>query len=182
MHKLEIIAAVAALAITSPVMAQGRGRGNGGVPPGHQPAPTDCATAAARVPRNGRIIYGDGTTDRRGTIYDRNGRIIYGRDGRVINPNGQPSGQRCVQRVDVNGRIYTVCDDGTTNGGASNTRAGRIYDGTTSGATNTRAGRIYNGSQVYDRNDDRAYEEQEKGKGKAKHKKPHGHDEDEDRN
>ncbi|HEU4787433.1 MAG TPA: hypothetical protein VFS57_08500 [Gemmatimonadaceae bacterium] len=202
MRKLEIIAAVALLAIASPVMAQGRGRGNGGVPPGHrppagmcriwidgvppghQPAPTDCATAAARVPRNGRIIYGDGTTDRRGTIYDRNGRIIYGRDGRVINPNGQPSGQRCVQRVDVNGRIYTVCDGGTTNSGASSTRAGRIYDGGTSGATNTRVGRIYNGSQVYDRDDDRAYVEQPKAKGKGKYKKPHGHDhdEDEDRN
>ena len=97
----------------------------------------------------------------------------------MINPNGQPSGQRCVQRVDVNGRIYTVCDDGTTNGGASSTRAGRIYDGNTSGATNTRVGRIYNGNQVGDR-DDRAYVEQPKAKGKDKHKKPHGHDHDED--
>jgi hypothetical protein len=29
-----------------------------GVPPGRQPAPTDCATAQRNVPRNGRVIYG----------------------------------------------------------------------------------------------------------------------------
>jgi hypothetical protein len=80
----------------------------------------------------------------------------------------------------VNGRIYTVCDDGTTNGGASNTRAGRIYDGSASGATNTRVGRIYDDTRV--RDDDRSYVEQPKAKGKGKYKKPHGHDEDEDRN
>src|SRR6266566_2783816 len=32
-----------------------------GVPPGRQPAPTDCATARANVPANGRVIYGDRT-------------------------------------------------------------------------------------------------------------------------
>lgn len=197
MHKLEIIAAVAALAVATPVMAQGRGRGHGGVPPGqrppagmcriwidgvppgHQPAPTDCATAAARVPPNGRIIYGDGTYDQRGSIYDRNGQIIYGRDGRVI----QPGTQRCVQRVDVNGHVYTVCDNGSVNGtvnGTSTSRAGRIYDGGQASPSNSRAGRIYDGSRA---TDDRYYDEQGKvkGKEKAKHKK-HGHDEDHDRN
>lgn len=191
MRKFEIIAAMAALALATPAMAQGRGRGHGGVPPGqrppagmcriwidgvppgHQPAPTDCATAAARVPPNGRIIYGDGTYDRRGSIYGQNGQIIYGQDGRVI----QPGTQRCVQRVDVNGHVYTVCDNGTTNG-AADTRVGRIYNGGQVGASNTRVGRIYSGDRVS--NDDRYYEEQGK-KGKAKHKK-HGHDGDDDRN
>lgn len=191
MRKFEIIAAVAALAVASPVMAQGRGRGNGGippgqrppagmcriwidgVPPGHQPAPTDCATAAARVPRNGRIIYGDGTYDQRGSIYDRTGRIIYGRDGGVT----QPGTQRCVQRVDVNGHVYTVCDNGTANT-TSSSRAGRIYDGNRSGASSSRVGRIYDGRVA----DDDRYEERSSSKGKGKHHKPHDHDEDDDRN
>ena len=194
MRKLEIIAAIAALAVASPVMAQGRGRGNGGVPPGqrppagmcriwidgvppgHQPAPTDCATAAARVPANGRIIYGDGTYDRRGSIYDRAGQVIYGRDGRVIR---QPGTQRCVQRVDVNGRVYTVCDNGTVNG-TSTSRAGRIYNGSQTAASTSRAGRIYNGGQAS--NDDRYYDQQGRVKGKGKHHKPHDHDGDDDRN
>lgn len=192
MRKFEIIAAVAALAVASPLMAQGRGRGNGGVPPGqrppagmcriwidgvppgHQPAPTDCATAAARVPRNGRIIYGDGTYDRRGSIYGRTGQIIYGRDGRVI----QPGTQRCVQRVDVNGHVYTVCDNGTTSG-TSSSRAEGIYRGGQSSATSSRATRIYDGRVA---NEDGHYREQGKVKGKSKHHKPHGHDEDDDRN
>lgn len=192
MRKLEIIAAVASLALATPVMAQGRGRGHGGVPPGqrppagmcriwidgvppgHQPAPTDCGTAAARVPRNGRIIYGDGTYDRRGSIYDRDGQIIYGRNGGVT----QPGTQRCVQRVDVNGRVYTVCDNGTVND-PSQSRAGRIYGGGQAGVVNSRVGRIYEGSRAS--SDDRYYEQQGKGKGKAKHKK-HGHDGDDDRN
>ena len=30
-----------------------------GVPPGQQPAPTDCRTAIRNRPRNGRVIFGD---------------------------------------------------------------------------------------------------------------------------
>ena len=30
-----------------------------GVPPGQQPAPTDCATAVRNRPANGRVIFGD---------------------------------------------------------------------------------------------------------------------------
>lgn len=41
-----------------------------GLPPGRQPAPTDCATAQANVPPNGRVIYGSGT---QGGVYGRNG-------------------------------------------------------------------------------------------------------------
>jgi len=29
------------------------------VPPAQQPAPTDCASAARNLPRNGRLIYND---------------------------------------------------------------------------------------------------------------------------
>ena len=192
MRKFEIIAAVAALAVASPVMAQGRGRGNGGVPPGqrppagmcriwidgvppgHQPAPTDCATAAARVPANGRIIYGEGRYDRRGSIYGQNGQVIYGRDGRVI----QRGTQNCVQRVDVNGHVYTTCDNGTANGTATS-RAGRIYDGGQPAASNSRVGRIYDGTRAS--SDVRYDEDRGRVKEKAKHKK-HGHDEDNDRN
>lgn len=36
-----------------------------GVPPGRQPEPTDCATARRQVPRNARVIYGEGTRDYR---------------------------------------------------------------------------------------------------------------------
>lgn len=194
MRKLEIIAAVGALALASPVMAQGRGRGNGGVPPGqrpsagmcriwidgvppgHQPAPTDCATAAARVPPNGRIIYGDRTYDQRGSIYDRSGQIVYGPDGRVI----QPGTQRCVQREDVTGRVYTVCDNGTVNG-TSSSRAGRIYNGGQTSTSDSRMGRI-SGSSGSGVTHDRYYEEQGKVRGKGKHHKSHGHDEDNDRN
>jgi hypothetical protein len=67
-----------------------------GVPPGQQPAPTDCATAAARVPANGRIIYGDRTNGSR-RVYDQNGQVI------------PRSSQDCVQQIDRNGQVRTVC-------------------------------------------------------------------------
>jgi hypothetical protein len=115
MRKIELMAVLAALAIATPAMAQGRGRGNGGVPPGQrpaagmcriwidgvppgqQPAPTDCATAAARVPANGRIIYGDRTNGSRRGVYDQNGQVI------------PRSSQDCVQQIDRNGQVRTVC-------------------------------------------------------------------------
>ena len=76
MRKIELMAVLATLTIATPAMAQGRGRGNGGVPPGQrpaagmcriwidgvppgqQPAPTDCATAAARVPVVAIVLQG----------------------------------------------------------------------------------------------------------------------------
>jgi len=79
MRKLELLAAAAALAVATPLMAQGRSRDRvppgqrppagmcrvwiDGVPPGRQPAPTRCDVAARRLPPNARIIYGDGTWD-----------------------------------------------------------------------------------------------------------------------
>jgi hypothetical protein len=171
MRKIEFIAAVAALALATPVLAQGRGRGNGGVPPGqrpaagmcriwidgvppgHQPAPTDCATAEARVPYNGRVVYGDRTTDRGRRVYESNGQVITNGDG-------------CVRRADVYGRIQTICPNGTYNRGT--------YDR----GTYDRDGRV-SSSRVY-RNGDRVVTGKEKGKRKIKHGK-HDGDRDYDR-
>ena len=177
MRKIELIAVFAALAVATPAMAQGRGRGNGGVPPGQrpsagmcriwidglprgqQPAPTDCATAAARVPYNGRIIYGDRTNG--------SGRRVYNSNGQVIT-----NGQNCVQRTDQYGRIQTLCPN--NNGNNDNDRDDRV-----SGVYGNQ-NRVYgNQNQVYG-NRDRI----ENGKGKGKHHKHKGDrdgDQDEDR-
>lgn len=46
-----------------------------GVPPGRQPAPTDCQTAVATRPANARVIWGgDGTTGRANGKFDKNGK------------------------------------------------------------------------------------------------------------
>ena len=70
------------LAATAPAGAQGRGRGQDDVPPGHrppagmcriwldgvpagqQPAPTDCVSALRNRPSNGRVIFGDEPKDK----------------------------------------------------------------------------------------------------------------------
>jgi hypothetical protein len=99
MNRLTLTLSLAAIAaVSAPLAAQGRGRNAAGVPPGHMPPPgmcriwidgvppghqpraTDCATAQANVPYNGRVIYGNNTRGRgkydrngNGTVYDRNG-------------------------------------------------------------------------------------------------------------
>jgi hypothetical protein len=98
MNKIMLAAAVGSIAFASPLMAQGRGRGNDGVPPGQrppaglcrvwidgvppgrQPAPTDCATANATRPANARIIYGSDSRAPNGNrgIYNGNGTISNG--------------------------------------------------------------------------------------------------------
>jgi hypothetical protein len=110
-----------------PAMAQGKGRGNdgippgqrppagmcriwiNGVPPGRQPAATDCATAAAQRPANARIIYGDQTSRNSRDIYNGNNRGIYGgtANGDVVIINNR----RCVRRTDSNGQVHTYCSD-----------------------------------------------------------------------
>ncbi len=85
MRKLELLAATAALAVATPLMAQGI-REYGfvpmgmmppagmcrvwiqGVPPGRQPAPTSCGVAARWLPANGRLVYGP-------TVYNNNDRL-----------------------------------------------------------------------------------------------------------
>ena len=79
MNRLTLLLSLAGiLAVTAPLAAQGRGRGEPegvprshmpppgmcriwieGVPPNQQPAPTDCATAVRNRPPNGRVIFGD---------------------------------------------------------------------------------------------------------------------------
>jgi hypothetical protein len=129
MRKSQLLTAFAAVLIATPAMAQSRSRGNAGVPPGQrpaagmcrvwidgvppgqQPAQTDCATAAARVPLNGRVIYGDRTTNGQAS----NSRFPTSRtnDNRgVVDANGR----RCTQRQDQNGVIRTVCENARRNG------------------------------------------------------------------
>jgi hypothetical protein len=79
MAKHSTIVALFALALATPLSAQGRDRDKrsndipaghrpppgmcrvwvNGVPPGQQPAPTDCRTAIRNRPPNGRVIFGD---------------------------------------------------------------------------------------------------------------------------
>jgi hypothetical protein len=76
MRKLELLVAAAAIAVATPMMAQGPGRVYAfvpvgmmppagmcriwidGVPPGRQPAPTSCAVAARWMPAHAQLIYG----------------------------------------------------------------------------------------------------------------------------
>ncbi len=161
MRKIELMAVLATLVAATPAMAQSRGRGNGGVPPGQrpaagmcriwidgvppgqQPAPTDCATAAARVPANARIIYGDRTNGSR-RVYDANGQVI------------PRSSRDCVQQIDRNGQVRTVCPYGNRRDDGIYSRRDRDDD------------RIESRTN---RNDDRF----EKGKSKGKKQKHGGH-------
>lgn len=76
MHRIALIVSIAALSIAAPLEAQQLGPSGGipaghkpppgmcriwidGVPPGRQPAPTDCPTAVRNRPSNGRVIWGD---------------------------------------------------------------------------------------------------------------------------
>jgi hypothetical protein len=100
-----LIGVLMTLAATSPLMGQGKGTNAAGVPPGHlppagmcriwidgvppgkQPAPTDCNTAIARRPANARVLFGNdtpfpgqgkGKTDSRAECLDRNTGTIAG--------------------------------------------------------------------------------------------------------
>lgn len=77
--RMMLVLAVALAGASAPVGAQGKSFGPrndrvpeghrpppgmcriwlDGVPPGQQPAPTDCATAVRNRPSNGRVIFGD---------------------------------------------------------------------------------------------------------------------------
>ena len=83
MNRVRLILTIAGLlAASAPAGAQGRGRGQDdvpqghrppagmcriwldGVPPGQQPAPTDCTSALRNRPSNGRVIFGDEPKDK----------------------------------------------------------------------------------------------------------------------
>lgn len=83
MNRARLILTMAGLLVaTAPAGAQGRGRGQDDVPPGHrppagmcriwldgvpagqQPAPTDCVSALRNRPSNGRVIFGDEPKDK----------------------------------------------------------------------------------------------------------------------
>ena len=114
MSYMRIATVAAALAIASPLAAQGRGKPSqvppgqrppagmcriwiDGVPPGQQPAPTDCATAVARRPANARIIYGDRENDQQTSS--------------ILFPNTRRNDQNCFQQLDRSGQVRTMCDD-----------------------------------------------------------------------
>ena len=81
MLKTIAISLALVVAAAAPLSAQGKGTKAGkippgqrppagmcriwldGVPPGQQPAPTDCATAVRNRPANGRVIFGDDYAD-----------------------------------------------------------------------------------------------------------------------
>ena len=81
MLKTIAISLALVVAAAAPLSAQGKGTKAGkippgqrppagmcriwldGVPPGQQPAPTDCATAVRNRPANGRVIFGDDYVD-----------------------------------------------------------------------------------------------------------------------
>ena len=183
MRKIQLAAVIATFAISAPAMAQGRVRGNqgvppgqrppagmcriwiDGVPPGHQPAPTDCATAAARVPPNARIIYGDQSSviprDPRRDIYDQTGGVY---DPRRADPNGQVVYD--PRRADPNGQIVYDPRRVDPNGQP-------VYDPRRA----DESGRVITRSQ---RENDRVAESRRDAKHKSTKHKHHGDDNDQD--
>jgi len=156
------IRAIATVLIALPAAAMAQSRGNAGVPPGHkppagmcrvwidgvppghQPGATDCATAMATVPRNGRVIWGQGTSRDR----------VFSSGGEVIVPGGQTN---CVRRTDSRGVVRVFCDPRQ-----SRTTASRTY--ITRGDDQVRS---------LDRDEDRRAAKHE-AKHEKKHGKKHG--------
>lgn len=83
------------------------------LPPGRQPAPTSCAVAERRAPRNARVIYGARSDRRNDDWYDRRD----GRDGRYDGRDGgwydrdgnREADRRRVDERDVRRRVDTDC-------------------------------------------------------------------------
>jgi hypothetical protein len=113
---------IGSAATSADAQARGRGQGNvavpaghrppagmcriwiDGVPPGRQPAPTDCDTAVRNQPPHSQIIWGDNT---------RRGRNVADNDRRARNPNRGTGGIR----RDSHGHEYDpVCVDNDRNG------------------------------------------------------------------
>lgn len=176
MRTFELIALAAATVVfATPAAAQGRGRGNDGVPPGQrppagmcriwidgvppgqQPAPTSCALAEARRPLNSRVIYGD-VTPRPGR-----GRHENVSNGRIVNINGR----RCTEQVDVFGNATYDCRNDQQAQSQSNGGLPAIFRGPNGQRVNARGqvidsqGRVINGSNRDGDDDDRGYDRED---------------------
>lgn len=132
MNRISLTLGIAAIAaISAPLSAQGRGRNAQGIPPGHmppagmcriwldgvapgrQPRPTDCATAQARVPLNGRVIYGNDRINgnRNGGKYGRNSGV-YDRNGDGVIDSRERGGTTDCRWYDVNCRTTSSNSSG----------------------------------------------------------------------
>jgi len=81
------------------------------VPPGHQPAPTDCETAVRNQPPNSRIIWGDNSNRRDRSVAD-NDRRRGDRDDR-----NRDRSENAGYRRDSHGHAYDPeCIDNDRNG------------------------------------------------------------------
>ena len=94
-----------------------------GVPPGQQPAPTDCATAVRNRPANGRVLFGDDADrNRKGSRRaerdeggDGRGTVAAGGEGRADDRYGRPFRRGSDVCADLN--RDGVCDDAEGAGG-----------------------------------------------------------------
>ena len=75
-----------------------------GVPANRQPAPTTCEVARARVPANGRIIYGNGAQRTTGTVYGQQS-PVYGTNG-TYDPRRDPRNAQYDPRLDRRNSRY----------------------------------------------------------------------------
>jgi hypothetical protein len=109
MLKTIAISLAFATAVAAPLSAQGRGQKANdippgmrppagmcriwldGVPPGQQPAPTDCATAVRNRPSNGRVVFGDDYVDSKGRKANSDKRQTAPRDERQRDDGEHPA-------------------------------------------------------------------------------------------
>ena len=186
--KLMIIGAtLAGFAAVAPLSAQSRGRNQGvppgqmppagmcrvwidGVPPGRQPRATDCASARASVPANGRVIYGsngDNRNNRQDCNYSQStntvGDIIFGRSSNnttncVDNTSNRVNGGWYQVGRDNNGDTIYERQTRDQNGNLIIQRARRNSNGSLSIISTRNAGNVNgrnnNGTYNNGRNDD----------------------------
>lgn len=78
-----------------------------GVPANRQPAPTTCDVARARVPANGRIIYGNGAQRTTGPVYGQQN-PVYGTNGSngTYDPRRDPRNTQYDPRLDRRNSRY----------------------------------------------------------------------------
>lgn len=220
MKLMIIVATLAGFAGVAPLSAQSRGGNQGvppgqmppagmcrvwinGVPPGRQPRPTDCASARANVPANGRVIYGSNRTNRNNRqdcTYSQStntvGDIIFGRSGNnttncVDNTSNRVNGGWYQVGRDNNGATIYERQTRDQNGNLIIQRARRNSDGSFSIISTRNAGNVNgrNNRGTYNRRTDRDDEQGnnnnenddergKKNKGNNGHGKGKGHNKD----